>query len=60
MKKNAHELEKQQLFSFETAKEFFPGERPERSSVPHKERFKVKEKNFSKNFKSEKTGENES
>lgn len=60
MKKNAHELEKQQLFSFETAKEFFPEERPERSSAPHKERFKVKEKNFSKNFKRERTGENES
>ena len=60
MKKNGQQLEKEQLFSAETAGEFFPEERPKLSSTSHKDRLKVKDKNFSKNFKSEKTGENKS
>ena len=60
MKKNGQQLEKEQLFSAETAGEFFPEERSKPSSTPHKDRLKVKDKNFSKNFKSEKTGENKS
>ena len=60
MKKNGQQLEKEQLFSAETAGEFFPEERSKPYSTPHKDRLKVKNKNFSKNFKSEKTGENKS
>ena len=60
MKKNGQQLEKEQLFSAETAGGVFPAERAKPSSTPHKDRLKVKNKNFSKNFKSEKTGENKS
>lgn len=60
MKKNLSQLEKEQLFSAETAAEFFPEKGTKLSSLPHKNRLKVKDKNFSKNLKSEKTGENES
>lgn len=60
MKKSAHKLEKERLFFGETAEEFFPEEWKKRSSTQHRERLKGKEKNFSKNLKSEKSGENES
>ena len=50
MKKNGQQLEKEQLFSAETAVEVFPEERPKLSSTPHKDRLKVKDKNFSKHL----------
>lgn len=60
MKKNKHRLEREQLFFEETAQEFALDSAPKLCSKPHKDRLKVKEKNFSKKLKSEKSGENES
>lgn len=47
------------VFRFETAEEFFPLSRTRRSTT-HEEHSKQKVKKSQKNFKSEKTGENES
>lgn len=58
MKKNGHEIEKEQLFSFETAEEFFPQQRARASSAQHKNRLKAESQTFSKNHKTKKNKEN--
>ncbi len=60
MKKNQNEIQKEKLFSFETAEELFPFEQRKAFSAAHSDRFKVKVKKSQKKLKSEKNKENKS
>lgn len=60
MKKNGNEIEKEQLFSFETAEEFFPQQRAQASSAQHENRLKAESQTFSKKHKIKKNEENKS
>lgn len=60
MKKNQNEIQKEKLFSFETAEELFPFEKGSGFSAAHSNRFEAKVKKSQKNLKSKKIKENKS